>query len=56
MIIENKGPLIIVNNTFTENIGTIGGAIHIFSPDFESDKEDRLNDTSKLPYIYIQDN
>ena len=56
MIIENKGPLIIKNNTFTDNIGTMGGAIHVFSPDFESNKEERLYGNNTLPYIYITDN
>ena len=35
MIIANKGPTIIKNNVFDENIGTMGGAIHIMSPNFE---------------------
>ena len=56
MIIENKGPLIIKNNTFTDNIGTMGGAIHVFSPDFESNKEKRLYGNNTLPYIYITEN
>ena len=36
MIIANQGPIIIRGNQFIENIGTSGGAIHIYSPDFES--------------------
>ena len=45
----------IIDNIFEENIGTIGGAIHIMSPDFEStiDKSDQIN---SQPYIYIQKN
>lgn len=34
VIIANKGPIVIKDNTFEENIGTMGGAIHIMSPDF----------------------
>ena len=36
LINANKGPIIIKENKFDENIGTLGGAIHIMSPDFES--------------------
>ena len=37
LIIEaNRGPIIIKDNLFEENIGTMGGKIHIMSPDFES--------------------
>jgi len=36
LIVENQGPVILLNNLFAENIGTTGGAIHIKSPDFES--------------------
>ena len=32
MILANKGPIIIKNNYFAENIGTLGGTIHIMSP------------------------
>ena len=38
LINANKGPIIIKENVFQENIGTIGGAVHIMSPDFESTK------------------
>ena len=41
----NRGPMIFVNNTFSENIGTTGGVIHIESPDF------RFGDN---PYIVIK--
>ena len=51
MILANKGPIIIKNNTFEENIGTTGGAIHIMSPDFEY-KSTNL----QSPYIYIASN
>ena len=52
MLIAPKGPIVIRNNTFEENIGTIGGAIHIFSPDFEANlaNEDMVN---PHPYISI---
>ena len=52
MIIANRGPIVIKDNTFEENIGTMGGAIHIMSPDFESNagSNDKVN---SLPYIYI---
>ena len=36
IIVANRGPIIIKDNLFEENIGTMGGAIHIMSPDFES--------------------
>ena len=29
MIMHNKGPIVLLNNTFDENIGTVGGAVHI---------------------------
>ena len=51
MIIANQAPIIIKNNTFVENIGTIGGAIHIMSPDFESNAES--TEANSHPYIYI---
>ena len=50
MILANKGPIIIKDNHFEENIGTLGGTIHIMSPDFES------NSTTSPPYIYIEGN
>ena len=36
LIRANHGPMIFANNTFSENIGTMGGAIQILSPNFES--------------------
>ena len=33
MIKGNQGPIIFTGNTFTDNIGTTGGVIHIESPD-----------------------
>ena len=54
MIMANKGPLIIKNNTFEENIGTLGGAIHIMSPDFESNADS--TEVNSHPYIYIENN
>ena len=54
MIMANKGPIIIKNNTFEENIGTLGGAIHIMSPDFESNKDS--TEVNSHPYIYIENN
>ena len=54
LIVENKGPVIIKENTFSENIGTLGGAVHILSPDFETNKG--LNETNSQPYIYFKDN
>ena len=48
MIVANKGPIIIKENTFENNIGTAGGVIHIMSPDFESSGE-----SDQLPYIFI---
>ena len=38
MILANKGPIIIKGSHFEENIGTLGGTIHIMSPDFETNK------------------
>ena len=54
MIMANKGPLILKNNTFEENIGTLGGAIHIMSPDFESNANS--TEVNSHPYIYIENN
>ena len=34
MIRGNRGPIIFSGNTFKDNIGTTGGAIHIEDPDF----------------------
>ena len=51
MVIANQGPIIIKDNIFEENIGTMGGAIHIMSPDFEHNQ--MSNETNTHPYIYI---
>ena len=64
VIVANKGPIILMGNTFTENIGTVGGAVHIMSPDFESNPLDFDPDYDTvdykvnhyLPYIFIEDN
>ena len=42
LIKANQGPMIFVNNTFSENIGTAGGAIHIESPNFEHHRKDQF--------------
>lgn len=49
-----KGPLIITNCTFSENIGTMGGAITVMSPDFESDTGTSV--TNSKPYLYLENN
>ena len=54
MIRRNQGPIVINNNTFSENIGTMGGAIHIYSPDFESNADSE--EVNSHPYIYISGN
>ena len=41
-------------NLFLENIGTLGGTVHIMSPDFETKKGS--NATNSQPYIYFRDN
>ena len=41
-------------NLFMENIGTLGGSVHIMSPDFETNKDS--NATNSQPYIYFKDN
>ena len=51
----NHGPMIFVNNTFSENIGTIGGAIQILSPNFESHNATGYNSTQK-PYVIMHNN
>ena len=51
MILANQGPILIKDNIFEENIGTIGGAIHIMSPDFETNISS--NSTNSPPYLYI---
>ena len=51
----NHGPMIFVNNTFSENIGTSGGAIQILSPNFESHNQTGYNTTYK-PYVIMQNN
>ena len=56
LIIEaNRGPIIIKDNTFEENIATMGGAIHIMSPDFESTAA-YSNYNNSMPFIYIENN
>ena len=47
--------MIFVNNSFTENIGTMGGAIQIVSPNFEIHNRTTLNTTDK-PYIIMHNN
>ena len=54
MIQANQGPVIIRKNRFEENIGTLGGALHIYAPDFETNAGS--NATNSVPYIYIEDN
>ena len=51
---HNKAPIILLNNTFDENIGTIGGAVHIMQPDFESNADSE--ETNSHPYVYIEKN
>lgn len=56
VIMANQGPIIINGNTFEENIGTMGGVMHIMSADFETNAN-RANETvNSLPYIYIESN
>ena len=43
----NRGYIIFVNNTFSENIGMFGGVIHIESPDFTY---------GDLPFIVMKGN
>ena len=48
----NQAPVIIRNNLFEDNVGTMGGVIAIMSPDFEGhDMQD-----STPPYNYIEGN
>ena len=47
MIKGNQGPMIFTGNTFRDNIGTTGGAIHIEYPEFRH---------SGKPYIVMKDN
>ena len=47
--------MIIVNNTFSENIGTFGGSILISSPNFEIYNRTTFNTTEK-PYVIFQNN
>ena len=54
MIMHNKGPIVLRNNTFDENIGTVGGAVHIMQPDFESNADSK--ETNSHPYVYIEKN
>lgn len=56
MIQANQGPIIIKDNLFEENIGTMGGAIHIMSPDFETGAAVANETVNTLPYIYIESN
>ena len=41
----NEGSIIFTDNSFDENVGTTGGAIHIEQPNFEVE--------GKRPYIVI---
>ena len=52
---ENQGPMIFVNNSFSENIGTMGGVVAISSPNFEIHNRTTLNTTDK-PYIIMENN
>ena len=57
----NTAPIILINNTFSENIGTTGGALHIISPNFEARRNPvTLNVTqwenNTLPLIYMNGN
>lgn len=54
-ISQNQGPIFFVNNTFSENIGTVGGVLQILSPNFEIHNRTTLNTTGK-PYIIMQNN
>ena len=57
VIVANQGPIIVKNNTFSENIGTVGGTIFIMSPDFEANKLTNTTSTpNSKPYIYVRDN
>ena len=57
----NTAPVILLDNTFSENIGTTGGALHIISPNFELRRDPvTLNVTAwennTLPLIYMNGN
>ena len=54
VIMLNRGPIIFINNTIQENIGTLGGAVHIFAPDFETGANS--TETNTKPYIWFQNN
>ena len=47
-IYANGGPIVFIDNEFSENIGTTGGAIHIEQPNFEV--------PGMKPYIVIRGN
>ena len=60
-ILGHSAPLILHNNTFSENIGTTGGGINIISPNFELNRNwTTLNVTkhmnNSLPLIYMNEN
>ena len=44
-IYANGGPMMFIDNEFSENIGTTGGAIHIEQPNFEVE--------GMVPYLVI---
>ena len=53
--------MIFINNTFSENIGTTGGAINIMSPNFEFRRDPDTKNVTKwmnnsLPLIYLHEN
>ena len=56
LIVSNRGPTLFKNNTFSENIGTLGGAVHIYAPDFETNVNITHNTTNAYPYNYFADN
>jgi len=70
LIVSNKGPVLFKNNFFSENIGTLGGSVHIYSPDFESNNNSTskntttsvtnsttsTNATNTQPYVYFSGN
>ena len=56
LIVSNRGPIILKHNRFWENIGTLGGAVHIYAPDFDTNKAIAHNITNSLPYVYFYGN
>ena len=42
------------NNNFSENIGTLGGAMQIMSPNFEANANSNV--TNSHPYVYMSEN